>query len=194
MDRLHRDAGGIHLQQQEGNTGLWFAIRIGTHKTEHAIGVMRVRGPDLGPVDDVVAAIRPIGHGPALQIGQVGARARFRVALTPDIFAGQYAGQIERFLRRAAMTDDRGTNQVQAHGRQQRRVRQMTGRGKDVPLHGRPARTAMIRRPAGRGPPLGMQDFLPCLTGGILHVEPFQETYYDAYTLLHIHCHLFSLP
>jgi hypothetical protein len=62
------DARQVQVETQEADALLRLALDAGAHQAEDAVGEMRVRGPDLGAVDDVVIAI---AHRAALQRGQV---------------------------------------------------------------------------------------------------------------------------
>ena len=68
-NRADRHSGVIGaVQQQEGDALLLAAFGAGAHQHEHAVGVVGVGGPDLGPVDDVIIAI---GHRAARQRGEI---------------------------------------------------------------------------------------------------------------------------
>ena len=56
-DRTHRDAGRMHVDQQEGNALLLARRRIGAHQAEDHVGVLRQRGPGLLTVDNVMIAL-----------------------------------------------------------------------------------------------------------------------------------------
>src|SRR6476619_7143832 len=83
----------------------------GAHQCEHAVGPMRVGGPDLLPVDDVVI---PVRHGPRLQGCEVGARAGFGIALRPIVLARTDAWEILVLLRRRPIVDDDGPDEMRA--------------------------------------------------------------------------------
>ena len=44
-DRAHGDAGGLHIDQQEGDAFLDLGVRVGTDQTEDPVGILRHRGP-----------------------------------------------------------------------------------------------------------------------------------------------------
>ncbi len=88
------------------------AVVAGAHQREHAVGVVRMRGPDLGAVDDVVVAV---AHRAGLQRREIGAGARLGIALAPVILAGENPRQIEVLLLRRAETDDDGADHLHAH-------------------------------------------------------------------------------
>ena len=67
-DRTHADAGRSHVQQQHGNAALGARAVIGADQAEHAVGVLRQRGPGLLAVDHVLAAV---ALGAGRQRGQV---------------------------------------------------------------------------------------------------------------------------
>ncbi len=86
MNWFHREAGGIHFQQQKSDASLGFAVGLGADQAEHAVGVMGRRGPNFGAIDDIIVTVR---DRTALQGSQIRARARFRITLAPDILARQ---------------------------------------------------------------------------------------------------------
>src|SRR6266511_4928413 len=56
---------------------------------------MGERGPDLLAVEDVVLTVL---HRAGLERGQIGARVGLRVALTPDLLAGEHLGRVALLL------------------------------------------------------------------------------------------------
>ena len=122
--------------------------------------MLRAGGPDLGAIDHIVITV---GHRPALQRCQVGARARFGIALTPDIIAGADAGQIEVLLFVGAELHHHRADHAQTHGEQARRARRPGLGIVDIALHGRPAGAAMFFRPGRRDPTLFMQRLVPAM-------------------------------
>ena len=98
--RAHRDARALHVDQQERDAFLALLHRrVGAHQAEDPVGVVRVGGPDLLAVDDVLVAI-PLGLG--LERGQVASRARLGVALAPEVVAVVDARQEALLLRLGA--------------------------------------------------------------------------------------------
>src|SRR5690606_37526956 len=63
---------------------------------------MRVAGPDLGAVDDIVVTV-PNGAG--LQRGQVRTGTGLGISLTPDLLAGQDLRQVLLFLLLGAVAE-----------------------------------------------------------------------------------------
>ena len=83
-DRPHRDAGRLHVDQQEGDALLRLGLGVGAHQAEDPVAPVGERGPGLLAVDDVVVAPLIIGtHRPGAQAGEVGAGARLGIALAP---------------------------------------------------------------------------------------------------------------
>ena len=119
---------------------------------------MGVGGPDFRAVQHIVVAV---AGGAKLQRGQVRSRSRLGIALAPIVLAGQDARQIEVPLRRRAVAHDAGADHPQAHRRKARRPRRRALGGEDIALHLVPAGPAVLDRPAGRDPALGVQPPLP---------------------------------
>ena len=63
-DRPDRDAGRLHIDQQEGYALLRLAPGRGAHEAEDLVGVLAKRRPGLLAIDDVFVAL---AHGPRLQ-------------------------------------------------------------------------------------------------------------------------------
>src|SRR5439155_13931129 len=103
QDRPRRDARALHVDQDEGDAVLLPLGLVGADQREHAIGVMGMRGPDLGAVDDVVVAI---AHRAGFQRREIGAGARFGIALAPVVFAGENFRQVKVLLFGRAEADD----------------------------------------------------------------------------------------
>jgi hypothetical protein len=105
-DRLDAHAGLIHLEQQKRNALLRAALRAGAHETEDVIGEVRVRGPDLRAVHDVVVAARTRASAGSQGPNPI----RFRIALTPVVFAGEHLRQVTRFLFFVAYANNAGAS------------------------------------------------------------------------------------
>ena len=60
--RAYGEARRFRIDQQIGNAALLLAFGAGAHQAKHPVGVMRARGPDFLPVDDIVVAIA-LGRG-----------------------------------------------------------------------------------------------------------------------------------
>ncbi len=69
IDAADLDARGRHRHQKDGDPGVALARLITTGEQEAVVGPVRVRRPDLLPVDDVVIAVT---HRLGAQAGQVG--------------------------------------------------------------------------------------------------------------------------
>ena len=82
------------------------AFGVGARQQHHPVGLMRDGRPHLLAVDDVVVAhfLRA-----RLERGQVRARVGLRVALAPDLLAGQHLRRIAPLLLLGAVGDDGGT-------------------------------------------------------------------------------------
>ena len=137
-----RDAGRFHVEQQERHAHLRPLEVPGTHETEHPVRVVRVCGPDLRAVDDVVVAV---GDGGGLQAGEIGTRLRFGITLTPEVVAAQHARQIVVALFLRAAAEQGRAEHREAHRRHRRRVRARAFAIEDVALRHRPDRCRRIR-------------------------------------------------
>src|SRR5690606_19478110 len=153
------DAGAVHVDQQEADAGLVFFVRAaGAHQAENPVGVVTERGPRLGAVDDVLVTI---AHGGGAQGGQVGARVRFRIALTPPDIAGENVRQEALLLFFAAVGVDHRRDHLHAEGHDFQHVLLGAFVGPDVLLCRGPAGAAVLDRPVGCGPALFIQNLLP---------------------------------
>ena len=56
VDGAYGHAGALHVHQQEGDAFLLLRLGVGADQKEHPVRVLRVGGPHLGTVDDVIVA------------------------------------------------------------------------------------------------------------------------------------------
>src|SRR5207244_11818376 len=89
-------------------------VRVGAREEEDRVVELRAGRPDLLAVDDEVI---PGVDCLRLQVRQVRAGVRLREALRPRLVRVQDPGQITLILRVRAPGDDRGADEIQAHGR-----------------------------------------------------------------------------
>src|SRR6185312_10277918 len=158
QDRPRRDAGALHVDQDEGDAVLLPLALVGADQREHHVGVVGVRGPDLGAVDDVVVTV---AHRAGFQRRQIGAGARFGIALAPVVLAGENPRQKIVLLLRRAEPDDDGTDHLDAHDVYIGNAG-ACGFGLEDPAFRRcPVRSAMVYRPARRAPAFFVQGALP---------------------------------
>ena len=151
--RLHRDARRLHIQDEVGNPLVLGRVRVGAGEQDHPLGHMRQRGPDLLAVEDVVVTV---AHGFRLERGQIRTGLRLAVALAPNVFAGEHAGQVFLLLLVCAVDDDRRARHPQPDDQVQRTRRSMERHllVEDELLHHRHVRTAILLRPGGGDPAL----------------------------------------
>ena len=161
-DRVHLDTFTLHIDQDERNALLLLAGVIGAHQAENPVGVLGIRRPDLGAVDNEIIAI-------ALCFGfetrQVRARSRLGVTLTPPIFTLENARQEIFFLLICPV----GHDDVGDHHQTKRHHVRDAGKGSlgfvDVLLRCCPARAAVFRWPIGCNPAFVIKFSLPLLDG-----------------------------
>ena len=112
---------------------------------------MRERRPDLLPVDDEFVTV---ADSCGAQARQVRTRIRFRIALAPDVLAGQYLRQIVRLLLLGAVGQEQRPDQADAVIRYARAAQ--------------PAPLLDIDHVLGRIRPMP-----PCSTGQVGESQPF---------------------
>src|SRR4030095_4302629 len=159
LDRRDLDAALLHRHQQirEAEVALRGGVRPGDHEAPVRPG--RPRRPDLLPVDHPGVALEARA---GLHVGEVRAGVRLRVALAPDLLAGDDRRQGAARLRPAAERDQRRAEQRLAH------VVQPAGRAgtrvllvEDHLLGERRAPAAVLARPADAGPRARRELLLP---------------------------------
>ena len=165
-DRSWPHAGVCHVDQQEGNAVMLAHGRVGADKTEDPVGVMRVAGPDLVTVDQVMIALQ---HRASLQPRQIGPGSRFAVALAPADFSTHDLRQMLLALRLGAVFQQHRPQHRQPHAAQRRAAIQrlhflIHHRG----FHLSEATAAVLLRPGRRGPALFRHAVEPDLLFGIL--------------------------
>ena len=103
-ERAHSDTRRLHVHHEVGDAavlrGLW--VRPGQH--DHPLGDVAARGPDLLAVHHIVVAVADCA---SLQAGEVAARARFAVALTPHGFAVEDLWEVLLLLCFGPVDDER---------------------------------------------------------------------------------------
>ena len=158
-DRPHRDARRGHVDQEKADALVLLGRGLAAaHQGEHAIGEMRVGGPDLAAVDHIMVAVAHRASGKRCQIG---ARARLGIALAPVIVAGQHARQVVRFLLRRAEAHDDRAGHAQARGRQGRGAGHRAFGLENPALFQSPAGAAMLERPGRGNPALPVEAAVP---------------------------------
>jgi hypothetical protein len=123
-------------------------LRVGTGGQPHVVGVAGEAGEDLLAVDDVLVAV---AHSPRLERGEVGARARLRVADAEVDLAPEDLRQEELLLLLGAEVHDRGTDGVDGEHRDGRAGAHRLVE-EDELLDGRPPLPAVLLRPADAEP------------------------------------------
>src|SRR5581483_5395116 len=157
-DRLHGDAGRLHVDQQEGNALLRLGLGIGANQAEDPVGPMAHRVPGLGAVDDVVVALL---LGLRAERGEIGARTRLGVALAPPHGALANRRQVLLLLLVRAERVDHRPDHLAAEWDDARRVFLRTHVLEDVALRRREAGTAVLLGPGVNEPALLPERLLP---------------------------------
>ena len=164
LDGTGFDPGGGHVEQDEGNA-LVFLAGVSAHQAEDPVGLVGVGGPDLLAVDqEVVALVLAAG----LEAGQIGAGARFRIALAPADLALDDPGKELLLLLLGGVFQQHRAQHPDAEAAQGRPGLQAAQfLVEDLVLFlGQPA-AAILGRPHGRGPALGRHAVHPQLDVGI---------------------------
>src|SRR5262249_12842623 len=148
--RPHGDAWRLHVDQQQAEALLLRTGRLRAGEQEAAIGDVRMAGPDLLAVDDVRVATT---LGPGAEARQVGARARLREALAPELVAVHHRREEALALGGRAVREQRGADEIDVG------LRRRTGRAdlverlvEEPALHDGGAATALLARPGDRRP------------------------------------------
>ncbi len=169
LDRPHRDAGRLEVDQQHGDAGVArLRLRIGAHQREHPVGEVAVGGPHLVAVDDEVVAVE---FGPRGETCQVGTGAGFRIALAPGRLASEDRRQVLRLLGRRAGVDDQRPDEVEAMGIGRRRADPADLFEQDDLLRERRAHAADFLRPVRRDPAALVELAMPGLEFGRVDTE-----------------------
>src|SRR6266700_3767021 len=158
LDRPHRDALALHVDQDEGDAGLLLRRRIGAAEAEDHVGVLRQRCPGLLAVDDIFVALA-LGLG--LERGEVGAGAGLGEALAPPVVDVGDARQILLLLRLVAKGVDDGTDHADAEGERRRRRVHLQLLVENVVLHRGPPGAAIFLGPVRDAPALVVEDAPP---------------------------------
>ena len=100
------DARRLHVDQEVADAPVLRRVGVSPGEQEHAVGVLRLRRPDLLAVDDKVVAV----HGQRASAATRGpSRVRLAEPLAPDDIAGGDARQVLLLLFLSAVQDDRRT-------------------------------------------------------------------------------------
>ena len=102
--RPHLDAGRVHVDDQVGEAGVALRVGVGAGEEDAEVRDVRVRRPDLLPVDDEAVALEARRRADA---GEIGAGTGLREPLAPDLVGREERLQVARLLRVGAARDDR---------------------------------------------------------------------------------------
>ena len=94
QDRLGRNAGAGHVEQQEADA-LIFVRLVGADKTENPVCLVGIARPDLLAIHDPVIALVLAER---LQRNEIGTGAGFRISLAPANFPACDLGEIVKLL------------------------------------------------------------------------------------------------
>ena len=174
MDRPHRDARRLHVDQQEGDALLLLGRRVGAHEAEDPVGVLRQGRPGLLAVDDVVVAValRAWSCSEARSEPAPGSEKPWhhqssRLAMR---------GRKRFFCVLVAERDDHRPDHVDAEGQGLRAPGPCCiSSWKMYCWTGRPAGAAPLDRPIRHGPALRVQDALPGDDVVLARVTPLEH-------------------
>ena len=93
--RLHRHPRRVHVQDEGADAAMLLRLLVRPRQHDHLVRQVRVRGPDLLPLDHVVVAV---AHRPRLQRGEVAARLRLAEPLAVPGRARGHLRQQPRLL------------------------------------------------------------------------------------------------
>src|SRR5437588_740743 len=102
--RSNLDAGRMHVDDQVRQPLVARRLRVAERDEDAEVGDVGERRPDLLPVDDVHV---PAALGARACRGEVGAGARLREALAPDLLGGEDLRKMRLLLRVRAVGHDR---------------------------------------------------------------------------------------
>src|SRR5208283_4148332 len=158
LDRPHRHARALHVDQEERNTLLLLALRVGAREEEDPVGVLRHGGPGLlaGNHPRVAIAARS-----SPQAGEIRPRAGLREALAPPVSKIENAWQKPFLLRpRTERVDDR-PDHVDPEGDRLGRVAALDLVEENRLLDRAPPGSAPFNRPVRRRPALVRENARP---------------------------------
>src|SRR5215207_4634723 len=172
LDRADRDAGRLHVDEEEGDALLLLRRHVGAGQDEDPVGVLPERRPGLLAGDDVIVAVALRRR---LERGEVGAGAGLGEALAPPVVEIGDARQEAALLRLRAEGDDHRPDHADAERQRRGRRRLLHLVLEDVLPHRVPAGAAPLDRPMRHRPALGVEDAGPfdelVLRGVMAHDE-----------------------
>ena len=103
-ERPHLDARRVHVDDQVREAGVPLRVRVGSRDEDAEVGDVRVRRPDLLPVEDEAVAVEPRGGADAREVR---AGPGLREPLAPDLVGRQERLEVARLLLLGPAADDR---------------------------------------------------------------------------------------
>ena len=153
-DGAYRDAGRLHVDQQERDALLRPVFLAGAYQAEHPVGPVHIGGPDLLAAHHVVVTVT---HGARAQPGQIGAGAGLGITLGPPVVGAADARQEALLLRRRTEGVEDGPDVIDSERNQP------GGTGfaglffEDEALQRGPVAATEFTRPVADGPALCVQ-------------------------------------
>jgi hypothetical protein len=145
LERLHGHARGVHVEEEVGDALVLGGSGIRPRQQHHPVRDVREGGPHLLAVDHVVLAVLDRA---GLERCQVRARVGLRVALAPDLLAGEHLGRVALLLLLGAVGVDGGAGHADGENVEDgRRLGQGHLLLKDHLLHEREAAAAGLLGP-----------------------------------------------
>src|SRR5690606_19342078 len=165
VDLARRDAGRLHVDEDEGDALLLLRRRVRADEAEDPIALVRVRRPDLLAVEDEVIAVALRAH---LDVGEVGAGAGLGIALAPADLAARDLGEVLPLELFAPVLEARRADHCEAEthagAREAHRAHLLP---EDRGVLAAQARAAVFTRPGGRREAALVADVAPAEDVGI---------------------------
>ena len=119
-ERPYLDTGRVHVDDHVREPGVALGFGVGAGEEDAEVGDVRVRRPDLLPVEHETVAVEARRRADAREVG---ACPGLREPLAPDLLGGEQRLQVARLLRLRAPRDDRRPGHAEAdHAEVRRRL------------------------------------------------------------------------
>src|SRR5205823_5871020 len=129
QNRAHLHTWLAHINEQKSDPLLWFDAAVSAYQAEDVIGKVRMSGPQLCAVHQVVVVFASCDRTQACEIR---ACARLGESLTPVMLAREDFWQVMRLLSWCAVGVQNRCEQLQPQHRQARRIGERTFLFEDI--------------------------------------------------------------